>query len=85
MGYLDRSNKIIAEPLTRDHNACLEEVRKELKTLHPEDSQILVMKQGVWRVKGIIQVSNQLLMQECVFFFLFPFLRVMREFLRICL
>ncbi|KAL7092770.1 hypothetical protein ACP275_11G003200 [Erythranthe tilingii] len=60
MGYLDRSNKIVAEQLTRDHNACMDEVRKELKTLHPEDSQILVMKQGVWRVKGIIQVSRSI-------------------------
>ncbi|KAL7134077.1 hypothetical protein ABFS83_11G003200 [Erythranthe nasuta] len=60
MGYMDRSNKIVAEQLTRDHNACMDEVRKELKTLHPEDSQILVMKQGVWRVKGIIQVSRSI-------------------------
>ncbi|KAI3446417.1 hypothetical protein Pfo_003082 [Paulownia fortunei] len=60
MGYLDRSNKIVAEQLTRDHNASMEEVRKELKTLHPEDSQILVMKQGVWRIKGIIQVSRSI-------------------------
>ncbi|KAK4404947.1 putative protein phosphatase 2C 68 [Sesamum angolense] len=46
MGYLDRSNKIVAEQLTRDHNASLEEVRKELRNLHPEDSEIVVMKQG---------------------------------------
>ncbi|KAK6117523.1 hypothetical protein DH2020_048743 [Rehmannia glutinosa] len=39
---------------------CLEEVRKELKALHPEDSQIVVMKQGVWRIKGIIQVSRSI-------------------------
>ncbi|XP_075511385.1 putative protein phosphatase 2C 43 [Primulina tabacum] len=60
MGYLDRSNKIVAEQLTRDHNASMEEVRKELRTLHPEDPQILVLKQGVWRVKGIIQVSRSI-------------------------
>lgn len=56
MGRFDRSKKIVAEPLTSDHNACLEEVRRELRTLHPEDSQIVVLKQGVWRIKGIIQV-----------------------------
>lgn len=56
MGCLDRSNKIVAEQLTRDHNACMEEIRKELRNLHPEDSQIVVMKHGVWRIKGIIQV-----------------------------
>ncbi|KAL0339566.1 UNVERIFIED_CONTAM: putative protein phosphatase 2C 68 [Sesamum radiatum] len=60
MGYLDRSNKIVAEQLTRDHNASLEEVRKELRNLHPEDSEIVVMKQGVWRIKGIIQVSRSI-------------------------
>ncbi|KAL3623792.1 hypothetical protein CASFOL_032608 [Castilleja foliolosa] len=60
LGYMDESNKIVAEPLTKDHNASTEEVRKELKALHPEDSQILVMKQGVWRIKGIIQVSRSI-------------------------
>lgn len=56
VGYVNRSNKIVAEQLTKDHNARFEEVRKELMSLHPEDSHIVVMKQGVWRVKGIIQV-----------------------------
>ncbi|KAI3471410.1 hypothetical protein Pfo_030774 [Paulownia fortunei] len=60
MGYLDRSNKIVAVQLTKDHNASMEEVRKELRNLHPEDSQIVVMKQGVWRIKGIIQVSRSI-------------------------
>ncbi|KAL2228280.1 probable protein phosphatase 2C 43 [Sesamum indicum] len=60
IGYLDQSKKIIAEQLTKDHNASMEEVRKELKALHPEDSQILVLKQGVWRIKGIIQVSRSI-------------------------
>lgn len=60
MGCLDRSNKIVAEQLTRDHNACMEEIRKELRNLHPEDSQIVVMKHGVWRIKGIIQVSRSI-------------------------
>ncbi|XP_057783002.1 probable protein phosphatase 2C 43 isoform X2 [Salvia miltiorrhiza] len=60
MGCLDRSNRIVAEQLTRDHNASMEEIRKELTNLHPEDSQIVVMKQGVWRIKGIIQVSRSI-------------------------
>lgn len=60
IGYLDRPNKIVAEQLTADHNASMEEVRKELKMSHPEDSQILVLKQGVWRIKGIIQVSRSI-------------------------
>lgn len=58
VGCLDRPNKIVAEQLTGDHNASLEEVRKELKMSHPEDSQILVLKQGIWRIKGIIQVYD---------------------------
>ncbi|KAI3926940.1 hypothetical protein MKX01_032855 [Papaver californicum] len=60
IGSLGRSNKIIAEQLTRDHNASLEEVRQELKSQHPDDSQIVVVKHGVWRVKGIIQVSRSI-------------------------
>lgn len=58
IGYLGRSNNIIAEQLTRDHNASMEEVRQELRSLHPDDPNIVVLKQGVWRIKGIIQVSR---------------------------
>ena len=67
IGYLDRPNKIVAEQLTRDHNASLEEVRKELKMSHPEDPQILVLRQGVWRIKGIIQVCNHRLVASVSF------------------
>ncbi|CAL4884714.1 unnamed protein product [Urochloa decumbens] len=58
IGCLGRFNKIVAEPLTRDHNASMEEVRQELISRHPDDSQIVVLKHGVWRIKGIIQVSR---------------------------
>ncbi|KAG2660722.1 hypothetical protein PVAP13_1KG451610 [Panicum virgatum] len=58
VGSLGRSNKIVAEPLTIDHNASVEEVRQELISRHPDDSQIVVLKHGVWRIKGIIQVSR---------------------------
>ncbi|CAK9169967.1 unnamed protein product [Ilex paraguariensis] len=60
VGSLGRSNKIVAEQLTSDHNASLEEVRQELKSLHPDDSHIVVMKNGAWRIKGIIQVSRSI-------------------------
>nr|DAD30021.1 TPA_asm: hypothetical protein HUJ06_031489 [Nelumbo nucifera] len=60
VGCLGRSSNIIAEQLTTDHNACMEEVRQELKSLHPDDSHIVVMKHGVWRIKGIIQVSRSI-------------------------
>lgn len=56
IGCLGRSNKIIAEQLSREHNASMEEIRQELRSLHPDDSHIVVMKHGVWRIKGIIQV-----------------------------
>ncbi|KAJ8900111.1 hypothetical protein K2173_024227 [Erythroxylum novogranatense] len=60
IGCLGRSNKITAEQLTRDHNASMEEVRQELKSLHPDDSNIVILKQGVWRIKGVIQVSRSI-------------------------
>eukprot|EP00250_Pteridium_aquilinum_P032926 c4963_g1_i1 orf=605-1747(-) len=44
--------------LTTEHNASIEAVRQELKALHPDDSRIVLQKRGVWRVKGIIQVSR---------------------------
>ncbi|KAJ9543831.1 hypothetical protein OSB04_023538, partial [Centaurea solstitialis] len=53
-----KSKKIVAEQITKDHNACMDEVRQELKSDHPDDPHIVVMKQGVWRIKGIIQVSR---------------------------
>ncbi|CAI0626544.1 unnamed protein product [Linum tenue] len=43
--------------LSTEHNASLEAIRHELKELHPNDPQIVVLKHGVWRVKGIIQVD----------------------------
>ncbi|KAM7524595.1 hypothetical protein LguiA_014497 [Lonicera macranthoides] len=61
LGSLGKSNnKIVAEQLTGDHNASVEEVRQELKSLHPDDSHIVVMKHGAWRIKGIIQVSRSI-------------------------
>ncbi|XP_062166523.1 probable protein phosphatase 2C 68 [Alnus glutinosa] len=60
IGSLGRFNKIIAEQLTKDHNASMEEVRQELRSRHPDDSHIVVMKHGVWRIKGIIQVSRSI-------------------------
>ncbi|KAL0855398.1 hypothetical protein Bca101_060551 [Brassica carinata] len=43
-----------------EHNANNEDIRWELKDLHPDDPQIVVFKHGVWRVKGIIQVSRSI-------------------------
>ncbi|CAN0927633.1 Probable protein phosphatase 2C 68 [Linum grandiflorum] len=61
IGYLARrSKKITAEQLTNDHNVGMEDVRAELKSLHPDDSHIVVMRHGAWRIKGIIQVSRSI-------------------------
>ncbi|KAJ0262814.1 protein phosphatase 2C 63 [Hirschfeldia incana] len=46
-----------AERLSTDHNVAVEEVRKEVKALNPDDSQIVMYIRGVWRIKGIIQES----------------------------
>ena len=49
---------VAAIQLSTEHNANIEEVRHELKELHPNDPQIVVLKHGTWRVKGIIQVLS---------------------------
>ncbi|XP_047173949.1 probable protein phosphatase 2C 42 isoform X2 [Vigna umbellata] len=46
--------------LSTEHNANIEAIRQELKELHPDDPQIVVLRHGVWRVKGIIQVSRSI-------------------------
>jgi pyruvate dehydrogenase phosphatase len=51
---------VVAERLSTDHNVAVEEVRKEVKALHPDDSHIVVLTRGVWRIKGIIQVSRSI-------------------------
>ncbi|KAF9620028.1 hypothetical protein IFM89_010644 [Coptis chinensis] len=55
-----KTKEIEAIQLSREHNANLEAVRQELREQHPHDPQIVALKHGVWRVKGIIQVSRSL-------------------------
>ncbi|KAE8730411.1 putative protein phosphatase 2C 34 [Hibiscus syriacus] len=38
----DKKNKVVAERLSTDHNVGVEEVRKEVEALHPDDSHIVV-------------------------------------------
>lgn len=54
------TKEVEAVQLSTEHNACIESVRQELRSLHPNDSQIVVLKHNVWRVKGIIQVSRSI-------------------------
>ncbi|KAJ1414516.1 hypothetical protein SESBI_18765 [Sesbania bispinosa] len=51
---------VVAERLSTDHNVGVEEVRKEVEALHPDDEHIVVHNHGVWRIKGIIQVSRSI-------------------------
>lgn len=51
---------VMAVQLSTEHNASEESVRDELRSLHPNDSQIVVLKHKVWRVKGIIQISRSI-------------------------
>ncbi|KAK9690725.1 hypothetical protein RND81_09G150000 [Saponaria officinalis] len=57
---VNATGEILAIQLSTEHNACLEEVRQELRAGHPDDPHIVVLKHNVWRVKGIIQVSRSI-------------------------
>ncbi|XP_059647862.1 probable protein phosphatase 2C 63 [Cornus florida] len=56
----DPKSKVVAERLSNDHNVSCEEVRREVEALHPDDFPIVVYCRGVWRIKGIIQVSRSI-------------------------
>ncbi|KAL6138653.1 hypothetical protein ACLB2K_063933 [Fragaria x ananassa] len=61
LGKLERATReVIAVQLSTEHNASIESVRQELKTTHPHDPQIVVLRHKVWRVKGLIQVSRSI-------------------------
>ncbi|KAL3631648.1 hypothetical protein CASFOL_024632 [Castilleja foliolosa] len=61
LGRLVKDTKeVLAIQLSAEHNASFESVRQELQSLHPDDSQIVVLKHNVWRVKGIIQISRSI-------------------------
>ena len=52
------TGEVLAVQLSTEHNASIESVRHELQSSHPDDSRIVVLKHNVWRVKGLIQVSQ---------------------------
>ncbi|KAL8480452.1 hypothetical protein ACS0TY_026578 [Phlomoides rotata] len=61
LGRSDKTGRgVTAIQLSTEHNANHESVRDELRSLHPDDPQIVVLKHKVWRVKGIIQVSRSI-------------------------
>ncbi|CAA3003300.1 probable phosphatase 2C 63 [Olea europaea subsp. europaea] len=55
-----KRNSVVAERLSTDHNVSCESVRMEVEAQHPDDSPIVVNCHGVWRIKGIIQVSRSI-------------------------
>ncbi|KAK9705351.1 hypothetical protein RND81_07G050300 [Saponaria officinalis] len=55
-----KQKNVVAERLSTDHNVAEEEIRREVEALHPDDSRIVVYNRGVWRIKGIIQVSRSI-------------------------
>ncbi|CAN6313659.1 unnamed protein product [Urochloa humidicola] len=59
-GNHKKKNRVVAERLSRDHNVADEEVRREVASEHPDDSHIVLNSHGVWRIKGIIQVSRSI-------------------------
>ncbi|XP_022857685.1 probable protein phosphatase 2C 60 [Olea europaea var. sylvestris] len=54
------TGEVLSIRLSAEHNASIESVRQELHSLHPDDSQIVVLKHNVWRVKGLIQISRSI-------------------------
>ncbi|CAI9786282.1 unnamed protein product [Fraxinus pennsylvanica] len=60
LGSQGSDGKRLAERLSTDHNVSCENVRREVEAQHPDDSPIVVNCRGVWRIKGIIQVSRSI-------------------------
>ncbi|CAI5478804.1 unnamed protein product [Closterium sp. Yama58-4] len=49
-----------AEEVSEEHSASCEKTRQQVKDMIQGDDNILVEKGGVWRVKGIIQVTRSI-------------------------
>ncbi|XP_047972240.1 probable protein phosphatase 2C 38 isoform X2 [Salvia hispanica] len=61
LATVEKSGKQVkAVQLSDEHNASVESVREELRSLHPDDPKIVVLKHNVWRVKGVIQISRSI-------------------------
>ncbi|CAN6179091.1 unnamed protein product [Urochloa humidicola] len=60
LGKVSPNGKLFAEQLSWEHNVNEESARQEIIAEHPDDPHIVVLKNGVWRVKGIIQVSRSI-------------------------
>ncbi|EPS64689.1 hypothetical protein M569_10091, partial [Genlisea aurea] len=56
----DGEKKLVAERLSTDHNVSSESIRREVEAQHSDDAPVVVYSRGVWRIKGIIQVSRSI-------------------------
>ncbi|VFQ99831.1 unnamed protein product [Cuscuta campestris] len=54
------TGEVVAIQLSIEHNASVESIRQELRSMHPDDPHVVVLKHNVWRVKGLIQVSRSI-------------------------
>lgn len=54
------NRRVVAERLSQDHNVADEDVRREVAEMHPDEPHIVLNSHGVWRIKGIIQVSRSI-------------------------
>ncbi|CAL5192861.1 unnamed protein product [Lathyrus oleraceus] len=54
------TGEVLAVQLSTEHNAAIESIRHELRSMHPGDSNIVVLRHNVWRVKGLIQISRSI-------------------------
>ncbi|XP_066355537.1 probable protein phosphatase 2C 29 [Miscanthus floridulus] len=54
------NKRVVAERLSQDHNVADEDVRREVAEMHPDEPHIVLNSHGVWRIKGIIQVSRSI-------------------------
>ncbi|CAJ1908729.1 unnamed protein product [Sphenostylis stenocarpa] len=60
VGSVSRCNKLSVEQLTVDHNVNRDEIRQEVRDLHPNDPDIVSVSRGAWRIEGVIQVSRSI-------------------------
>ncbi|KAI3783341.1 hypothetical protein L1987_42420 [Smallanthus sonchifolius] len=60
-------NALRAVRISEEHNASFESVRQELRSLHPNDPEIVVLKHNVWRVRGFFKLSSLDLLQFYTF------------------
>lgn len=61
LGTQERAtHEIRAVQLSSEHNASFSSVRDELRSAHPHDPNIVVLRHKVWRVKGLIQISRSI-------------------------